>query len=406
MKIFKDKRIVLGVTGSIAAYKAVSLASSLTKAGALVDVILTDAASKLVSPISYSSVTGRKAYLDSDLWQVEDHVLHIELGEKNDAFIIAPATANTIAKLAHGLADTLLTLSALASRTAPLVAPAMDGGMYSNPATQENIQTLSERGMKILGPATGHLASGLSGMGRMLEPDELFGHLRLWLGEAGSLSGRKVVVSAGGTQEPIDPVRVITNKSSGKQGYAVAQAALDQGASVTLISAPTCLKQPVGVDLVSVTTAEEMKNAVLDACEVADLLVMTAAVADYRPRNMADDKIKKDKGGLTEIQLDETTDILGEVAKIRKKKDSSPKVVIGFAAETENLLKNAEKKLKSKGLDLIAANDVSREDSGIGADQNQVTLIWKDGKTKELPLMAKSSVADELIEAAAAIIEG
>ena len=406
MKIFKDKRIVLGVTGSIAAYKAVSLASSLTKAGALVDVILTDAASKLVSPISYSSVTGRKAYLDSDLWQVDDHVLHIELGEKNDAFIIAPATANTIAKLAHGIADTLLTLSALASRTAPLVAPAMDGGMFSNPATQENIRILSERGMKILGPATGHLASGLSGMGRMLEPDELFGHLRLWLGQSGSLSGRKVVVSAGGTQEPIDPVRVITNKSSGKQGYAVAQAALDQGASVTLISAPTCLKQPVGADLVSVNTAEEMKNAVLEACEEADLLVMTAAVADYRPRNMADDKIKKDTGGLTEIQLDETPDILGEVAKIRKKKDTGPKVVIGFAAETENLLKNAEKKLKSKGLDLIAANDVSREDSGIGADQNQVTLIWKEGKTRELPLMAKSSVADELIDAAAALIEG
>ncbi len=406
MKIFKDKRIVLGVTGSIAAYKAVSLASSLTKAGALVDVVLTDAASKLISPISFSSVTGRKAYIDSDLWQVDDHVLHIDLGEKNDAFIIAPATANTIAKLAHGLADTLLTLSALASRTAPLVAPAMDGGMYSNPATQENIQTLSDRGITILGPAAGHLASGLSGMGRMLEPDELMGHLRIWLGKTGTLSGREVVVSAGGTREPIDPVRVITNRSSGKQGYAIAQAALDHGASVTLISAPTCLKPPVGANLTLVDTAEEMKNAVLDASGDADLLVMTAAVADYRPQKMAHDKIKKEKGGLTEIQLEETPDILGEVSRIRKEKGSGPKVVVGFAAETENLVKNAEKKLKSKGLDLIAANDVSGEDSGIGADQNQVTLIWKDGRTSELPLMPKSSVADELIEAAGAIIEG
>jgi phosphopantothenoylcysteine decarboxylase/phosphopantothenate--cysteine ligase len=406
MKIFEDKRIVLGVTGSIAAYKAISLASSLTKAGALVDVILTAAASKLVSPISFSSVTGRMAYIDSDLWQVEDHVLHIDLGENNDAFLIAPATANTIAKLAHGLADNLLTLSALASRTTPLVAPAMDGGMYSNPATQENIKILSERGVQILGPAAGHLASGLSGVGRMLEPDQLSGYLRQWLGRNGSLSGRSVLVTAGGTQEPIDPVRVITNRSSGKQGYAIAQAALDQGASVTLISAPTSLNPPIGAELVPVTTAEEMKDAVLEAAAGADLLVMTAAVADYRPQESAHDKIKKEKGGLTEILLEETPDILGEITRAYQKKDTGPKVVIGFAAETENLLKNAEKKLKSKGMDLIVANDVSRKDSGIGADQNQVTLIWQDGKTKELPLMEKSAVAEELIKAAAAIIEG
>ncbi len=404
MKMFKGSRIVLGVTGSIAAYKAVSLASLLAKSGALVDVILTDAAAKLVSPISFSSVTGRKAYLDNDLWQVDDHVLHIALGENNDAFLIAPATANTIAKLAHGLADNLLTLTALASRTKPLVAPAMDGGMYSNPATQDNLEILSRREFRILGPARGHLASGLSGIGRMLEPEQLYGELRRWLGRNGSLSGRKVLITAGGTQEPIDPVRVITNKSSGKQGYAIAQAALDQGAAVTLISAPTALEAPVGADLIMAATAEEMKKAVLDTCGEYDLLVMAAAVADYRPAQAADKKIKKDGGGLDQIRLERTPDILQEVAKLRKK-GAGPGVVIGFAAETEDLLKNASDKLEKKELDLIAANDVSRKDAGIGADHNQVTLIWKDGRKEEMALMSKEEVAEELIAEAADLLD-
>ena len=283
MKIFENKRIILGVTGSIAAYKSVDLASRLTKAGALVDVVLTEAAAKLVTPVTFSSVTGRKAYLESDLWKVDDHVLHIELGEKSQVFLIAPATANTIAKLAHGIADNLLTVSALASRTDILVAPAMDGGMYSNLATQENLATLKDRGVIILGPAEGHLASGLSGKGRMLEPEELFGHLRARLGKNGILAGKKVVVSAGGTQEPIDPVRVISNKSSGKQGYALAQAALDHGARVVLITTPVCLKPPVESSVVKVTKAEEMAEAVYKESSDADILIMAAAVADYQP---------------------------------------------------------------------------------------------------------------------------
>ena len=404
MRVFDQKRIVLGVTGSIAAYKSVTLASSLTKAGALVDVVLTDAAAKLVAPITFSSVTGRKAYIDEDLWKVDDHVLHIELGEKNDALLIAPATANTISKMAHGMADNLLVLTALASRTSPLIAPAMDGGMYSHPATQKNLDLLNKRGVEILGPAAGHLASGLSGKGRMLEPEQLLGHLRCRLGKDGILKGKKVLITAGGTQEPIDPVRVISNRSSGKQGFAIAQAALDQGAEVILITAPVALSEPIGARLIPVKTASEMAEVVFSESDDADILIMAAAVADYKPTREAAQKIKKDQSGLDAIQLERTVDILKEVANSRAKKKVGPAVVIGFAAETENLLENAKSKLENKNLDLIAANDVSRDDRGIGSDKNQVTLIWKDGQTRELPVMDKSDISDELILEAAKLL--
>ena len=405
MKVFEEKRIVLGVTGSIAAYKIVDLASKLTQLGAKVDVILTESAAKLVSPLTFSSVTGCKAYVDQDLWQVEDHVLHIKLGEENQAFLIAPATANTIAKLANGLADNLLTVSALASRTGLLVAPAMDGGMYSHPATQENLQILEKRGVILLGPAAGHLASGMSGKGRMLESDQLLGYLRVFLGKDGVLKGKKVVVTAGGTQEPIDPVRVLSNKSSGKQGFALAQAALDQGAEVTLISSPVCLTPPVGASKVDVTTAEQMAAVVLKETENADLLIMAAAVADYKPAQEIKRKVKKDQGGLSVINLETTPDILSELAQRKKSTGIGPRLVIGFAAETDNLLENAAAKLKKKDLDLIVANDVSRKDSGFGSDKNQVTLIWKDGRKKELPLMKKTAVSDVIIQEAAKLME-
>ncbi len=403
MKVLSGKRIVLGVTGSIAAYKSVELASTLTKSGALVDTILTEAASKLISPLSFSAVTGRRAYLDSNLWQQEEHVLHVELGERNQAFLIAPATANTIAKLAHGLADNLLTLAALASRTNIAVAPAMDGGMYSHPATQENLAVLGSRGVLIWGPGTGHLASGLSGKGRLLEPGDLVGHLRQLLGKDGPLQGKKVVVTAGGTEEPIDPVRVLSNRSSGKQGYALAQAVLDAGGEVVLISAPTCLKPPVGATLIQVRTASEMARAVLAETEGADLLIMAAAVADFRPQTRSEQKIKKDEGGQT-LALERTDDILQLVAARKKEQSCGPRIVIGFAAETEDLLANARIKLESKDLDLIAANDVSRSDAGIGVDQNQVTLLWKDGRIKDLELMPKSGIAEALIREAAELL--
>jgi phosphopantothenoylcysteine decarboxylase/phosphopantothenate--cysteine ligase len=403
MDIFSGKRIVLGVTGSIAAYKIATLASYLAKSGAQVDTILTEAATHLISPMTFSALTGGKAYLDEDLWKQDEHVLHIELGENNQAFLIAPASANTIAKLAHGLADNLLTLAALASRTQIAVAPAMDGGMYSHPATQANIALLRERGVHIWGPAAGHLASGLSGKGRMLEPDQLAGHLRHLLGRNGILKDLKVVITAGGTQEPIDPVRVISNRSSGKQGFAIAQAALDAGAEVGLISGPVNLPAPVGARLIGVTTAAEMEAAVLAETADADLLIMAAAVADYRAGQPAEQKIKKDRDGLQSLELVKTEDILRNVANRKKEKDIGPRFVVGFAAETENLVENARVKLEEKGLDLIAANDISRQDAGIGKDQNQVLLIWPDGRTKDLGLLPKAEIASCLIEEVAGL---
>ena len=398
MDIFSGKRIILGVTGSIAAYKSAALASFLTKSGAEVVTVFTEAATRLISPMTFSALTGGKAYLDEDLWKQDDHVLHIDLGQNNDAFLIAPASANTIAKLAHGLADNLLTLAALASRTRIAVAPAMDGGMYSHPATQANLDLLQERGVHIWGPAAGHLASGLSGKGRMLEPKLLAGHLRLLLGKEGVLKDKKVVITAGGTQEPIDPVRVISNRSSGKQGYAIAQAALDEGADVSLISGPVDLISPVGVSLVQVATAAEMMDAVLKETDDSDLLIMAAAVADYRPAQPAGQKIKKDQDKLLTLDLVRTEDILRRVTDRKNKKGKGPKFVVGFAAETENMIENARKKLAEKGLDLIAVNDVSRQDAGIGADHNQVLLIWPDGRKKDLGLLPKSEIATALIK--------
>src|ERR1044071_8189787 len=246
MSVLSDKRIILGVTGSIAAYKAGDLASKLTQAGAQVDAILSGAAEKFVTPLTFQSVTGRRAYVEKDLWGSEAHVLHVGLGHTADLLAIAPCTADTIAKLAHGQADTLLTVTALASRSPLLIAPAMDGGMYDHPATQENIETLKKRGAIFIGPAEGHLASGLSGAGRMLETSEIIGHIRVLLGRNGLLAGKEIIITAGGTQEPLDPVRVLTNRSSGRQGYALAQTALDLGAHVTLITTPTSLIPPIG----------------------------------------------------------------------------------------------------------------------------------------------------------------
>ncbi len=404
MNVFQGKRVVLGVTGSIAAYKIVTLASRLTQKGALVDVVLTDAGAKLVPAITFESVTGRKAYREEDLWGGGEHVLHIELGERNDVFLIAPATANTIAKLAHGIADNLLTVCALASRTPLLVAPAMDGGMFANPATQQNLSTVEERGMKILGPAEGHLASGLRGKGRMLEPLELLGHVRLALSAGGPLSEKRVLVTAGGTQEPIDPVRVITNRSSGKQGYALVQAALDLGAEVDLITAPSALDEPVGANVRQVSRAEEMKKAVLEQLPEVDILVMAAAVADYKLVERAKGKIKKEDQDQLQISLQHTPDILHAVADFRAQ-HGKPEVSVGFAAETDHLIENAREKLSIKKLDLMVANDVTAQDAGFDVDTNRVTLLWKDGRVEELPLLEKTEVASRVMDVVVHLLE-
>ena len=400
-KYLNQKSILLGVTGSIAAYKAADLASKLTQAGALVDVILTPAATKFITPLSFQSVTGRPAYTDETLWGAQAHVLHVGLGHTADIFAIAPATANTIAKLAHGLADNLLVLAGLSFGPGTpdrplLIAPAMDGGMLNHPATQENLEILRQRGALIIGPEIGHLASGLEARGRMTEPVILLGHIRYLLTRRGPLQSRRVVVTAGGTQEPIDPVRHITNRSSGKQGYALAQAALDKGAEVTLISTPVSLPVPAGVIYTQVTSAEEMESAVLNACQEADILLMAAAVADFRPVQVASHKIKKNSR-LSALKLEPTSDILSAVAEQRIRLNH-PGIVVGFAAETQDLIANAEQKRKIKHLDLIVANDVSTPGSGFGADNNQVTFIQSDGQIVPLPMLPKEEVADRVID--------
>ena len=392
----QNKTILLGVTGSIAAYKAAELASKLTQAGALVDVILTQAALEFITPLTFQSVTGRKAYIDADLWGREGHVTHISLGRAGDLLVIAPASANTLAKLAHGMADNLLSVAALAARCPLLIAPAMDAGMFDHPATRANVDLLRQRGAAIVGPASGHLASGLVGVGRMIEPAEILAHVRLVLAKSGPLAGRKIVVTAGGTQEPIDPVRALTNRSSGKQGYALADAALASGAETVLISAPVSLSAPVGARRLDVRTAGEMLDAVLAESQDADALIMAAAVADFRPAEPAREKIKKDMG-FSQITLEPTPDILATLAARRVGPDSCPRVVIGFAAETQNLLENAAAKLKQKKLDLIVANDVSAADAGFSVDTNRVTLLYPDGSQEQLPLTTKSEVAETVI---------
>ena len=401
MSIFADKHILLGITGSIAAYKAVELASRLSQASARVDVIITPAGEKFVTPLTFQSVTGRKAFTDADLWGGEAHVLHVGLGQSADLLVIAPCTADTLAKLAHGLADNLLTVTALAARCPLLIAPAMDVGIYSNPATQENLRILTDRAVHFAGPAEGRMASGLTGLGRLLEPAELLGHIRLLLGRDGPLKGKKVVVTAGGTQEPLDPVRVLTNRSSGKQGYAVAQAALDAGSTVVLISTPTALTPPVGAQIFPAPTAQAMLDAVLVESAGADALVMAAAVADFRPKKVAENKLKK-RDGLPQIDLETTPDILQAVANMGARK---PRRVVGFAAESHDLLENARSKLASKNLDLIVANDISSPDAGFGADSNRVTLLFPHANEEILPLMSKEEVAETLIAHLAILLE-
>jgi phosphopantothenoylcysteine decarboxylase / phosphopantothenate---cysteine ligase len=401
MKIFSNKQILLGVTGSIAAYKAVELASKLTQAGALVDVILTPAAEKFITPLTFQSVTGRKAFSDADLWGGEAHVLHVGLGQTAELMVIAPCTANTLGKLAHGIADSLLTITALAIRCPLLVAPAMDAGIYTNTATQDNVRILTQRGVNFAGPDEGRMASGLVGMGRLVEPAELLGQIRFVLGRQGRLAGKKIVVTAGGTQEPLDPVRVLANRSSGKQGYALAQAALDAGGTVSLVSAQTALPAPVGARFLSANTAQEMLEAVLAESAGADALIMAAAVADFRPKQVAENKLKK-QDGIPQFELEAAPDVLAAVAAMGARR---PGVVIGFAAESRDLLENASAKLKSKKLDMIAANDISAADAGFGVDSNRVTLLFPDAKEQPLPLMRKDEVAETIIAHLAMLLE-
>ena len=391
----KDKQIVLGVTGGIAAYKSADLCSRLVNADADVHVIMTEAATQFVAPLTFQALTHRPASIDMFALLRDTDITHVSLGQSADLLIVAPATANTLAKLAHGAADNLLTTTALAMRGPILIAPAMETGMWQNPATQANVERLRGRGIHLIGPVEGRLASGSIGVGRMVEPAEIVEEARRILGATGDLAGCHLVVSAGGTREKLDPVRFLGNRSSGKMGYALAAAGRDRGARVTLVSAPTSLDPPRGVHQIPVESAAEMHAAILESCAVCDALIMAAAVADFRPQQTSVQKIKKEAGGLS-LELERTADILQDVAA-RRAEIGRPRFVVGFAAETENLLANAGDKLERKGLDLIVANDVTASDSGFGTDTNRVVLLDAAGSVA-LPLLTKEVVAHHILD--------
>lgn len=401
------RRVTVGVCGGIAAYKAVELVSQLQQAGALVDVIMTEHAEDFVRPLTFSTMSHRPVY--SDLWEPSGRAaeLHIELAESAEVLAVVPATANTIARLAYGIADNMLTAVALATRAPLLIAPAMYGEMYTHPATQANLALLRERGAIIIEPEVGRLASGAVGPGRLPETAVLLGAINMVLGRHGDLFGRTVVVTAGGTQEPIDPVRYIGNRSSGKMGYALATEARDRGAHVILISGPVSLPAPYGVEMCRVSTAQEMRDAVYGFIAQADVLIMSAAVADFRPAKPAAHKIKKksdeargsEAGSELSIDLARTADILGELAETLKGQSGERQQVrqrlvrVGFAAETQNIMEHAREKLIKKRLDLLVANDVTRSDSGFGAETNKVIIFHADGAVEDLPVMPKTGVA-------------
>ena len=388
--ILRDKSIVLGVCGGISAYKTATLCSLLVKADAVVDVVLTDAAREFVAPLTFQALTHRPVVTDMFSLLAETEIGHVSLAKRADLLTIAPATANTMAKMASGLADNMLTTTALATEAPILVAPAMESRMWSHPLTQENLARLQGAcDLVVVGPAEGRLASGARGLGRMAEPDVIYDAIRWMLGRHGPLAGKRVVVTAGGTREPLDPIRFIGNRSSGQMGYALAHEARDRGAQVLLIST-TGQFAPFGVEMVPVETAIEMRDAVIEALADANLLLMAAAVADYGPATRSDQKIKKGEGGLI-LDLIRMPDILAQVAKLRR----PGQLVVGFAAETENLLGSAAEKLQRKHLDLIVANDARQ---AMGSTTNQVTLIFADGRVEEYPVLPKREVASRILD--------
>ncbi len=383
------QHIVLGVTGSIAVYKAADLTSRLVKAGYIVDVVMTEAAQEFVQPLTFQALTHRPVVTEMFTLHSEMAVEHIALAERADVLLIAPATANIIAKLRHGFADDMLSCTALATRAPIVIAPAMNNGMYENPVTQENIAVLKARGVTFVGPGEGYLACGTVGRGRLTEIMDIFDAVKTVLGRKGDLAGKSFVVTAGGTEEPIDPVRCITNRSSGKMGYALAEAARDRGAEVHLIAGPTSLRTPYGLHFTAVRTANEMLAAVQAATRDCDALLMAAAVSDYRVEEIAEQKIKKSAASLS-LKLVKNPDILGSL--------TGDFVKIGFAAESQDLLANAEAKLLAKGLHMIVANDISRQGSGFGTDTNEATLLFRDGRRETLPLMTKESLAHIILD--------
>ncbi len=394
---FVGKRILLGVSGSIAAYKAVELLRTLQRAGADVSVAMTAAATKFVAPLTFE-VLSRKP-VATDLFAAHEEMLHLTLPEQADAFVIAPATANTLAKLALGLGDDLLSTMALTASCPVIVAPAMDGGMWDHPTVQDHVRQLRGRGVTVLEPSEGPLASGKIGKGRLTDEPAIVAAIEACLLPKRDLSGERLLVSAGPTQEPIDPVRFISNRSSGKMGYAIAQAARERGAEVLLVSGPTTLPVPPGVRCLHVETAEEMAKALTTNLRWSTIVVMAAAVADFRAEHQADKKLKKRDGAWKTLALAPTEDILQTLSRQRTRH-----ILVGFAAETDAVLSHARKKLVEKDLDLIVANDVTTAGAGFGSDRNAATLLGRDGFELPLPLMPKRELADRILDALQPVI--
>lgn len=394
--MLKGKKIVLGVTGGIAIFKAVELVSQLRKQGCEVRVVMTEHAQQFVTPLTFKEISGNAVAVSMWNGNQEFNVEHIALANWADVFVVAPATANILAKMAYGLADDLLSTTLLAAQAPVIVCPAMNTGMYEHPATQENLAKLKQRGVTVLPPAVGQLACGTSGAGRLPEPEQIVAFINAFFAQReGDLRGLKVLVTAAGTREPIDPVRFVGNRSSGKMGYAVAQMAAERGAEVLLISGPSALAVPPNVRVVKVETTAEMLKACLDAYAEADIVIKAAAVADYRPRDVADQKIKKKTDDALTIVMDKNPDILKTLGAQKTKQ-----VLVGFAAETQNLLANAREKVVKKNLDMIVANDVTAAGAGFNADTNIVKFLFASGEVRELEKLPKTEVANQILDAA------
>jgi len=386
------KTVLLGVTGGIAAYKAAALASSLVKLHASVEVVMTKNATEFITPLTFEELTGRRTMVDTFDRNFSHQVEHISLAQRTDLVIIAPATANVCAKLAHGLADDMLTTTVLACKCPKLIAPAMNTGMYENPVTQDNLNLLRHYGWDVIEPACGRLACGAVGAGKLPEPSILLEHILRYIGLPHDLAGKKFLITAGPTQESLDPVRFLTNHSSGKMGYAIAKMAMLRGADVTLVSGPTSLTPPLFVNVINVVSAKEMFNAVAACADEADVIIKAAAVADYTPVEYSSQKMKKKDGDLS-IPLARTTDILAWLGQHRR----PGQFICGFSMETENMVENSRKKLQSKGIDMICANNLTQEGAGFGVDTNVLTLITPT-VTHELPLLSKEDAANDLLD--------
>lgn len=390
--MLKEKTILLGVTGGIAAYKSASLASRLVKAGAEVRVIMTEHATNFINPITFETLTGHKCITDTFDRNFEFQVEHVSLAKKADVIMVAPATANIIAKLAHGLADDMLTTTILASHAPKLIAPAMNTGMYENPVTQDNLALLKKYGMEVIEPAAGHLACGDEGKGKMPEPEILYEHILRSCAYKQDMKGLKVLVTAGPTQEAVDPVRFLTNHSSGRMGYSIAKACMLRGADVTLVTGRTALTPPLFVDVVPVVSAKDMYDAVISRSGEMDIIIKAAAVADYRPVHVAEEKVKKSDSSFS-LELERTDDILKYLGKHKK----PGQFLCGFSMETENMLENSRKKLEKKHLDMIAANNLKVPGAGFETTTNIITIITPDS-VKELELMSKDDAAFRLLD--------